>query len=72
MALAKDFDGPTVELAVIFKGAETGSAYKIKDPASGEEMWIPFSQTVERHGFLTGGEGTIIIAEWIAKQKGLI
>ena len=65
-------DGQTVELAVIFTGTETENAYKIVDPASDTEHWIPFSQTSKRDGKLTGGEGTIIITEWIAKKKGLL
>lgn len=40
-------EGPTVEFAVIFTGVETENAYKIIDPASDEELWIPFSQTIE-------------------------
>lgn len=63
-----------VEVAVIFKGVETDNAYMIIDPASGEEMWIPFSQTEERtgKGSPISGEGTIMISEWIANKKGLI
>lgn len=74
MSRLMDDDGrPTVELAVIFTGVETGAAYKIVDPATDEEHWIPFSQTLERHGKVsTAGEGTIVITEWIARQKGLI
>lgn len=69
-----DNDGrPTVELAVIFTGVETANAYKIIDPASDTEHWIPFSQTIERHGQIkAAGEGTIVITEWIARQKGLV
>lgn len=61
-----------IEVAVIFiDGAETDAAYKIIDPASKESMWIPFSQTQERHRDKTN-HGTIVITEWIARQKGLI
>ena len=63
---------PTVEVAVIFTGVETENAYQIVDPASDEVLWIPFSQTEERHGALKGGEGTIIISEWIAEKTGLL
>lgn len=65
-------DAPTFEMAVIFTGAETSAAYLIRDPATELEHWIPFSQTMERHGQLRGGDGTIIISEWIAKQKGFL
>lgn len=61
---------PTVEVAVIFTGVETDAAYQIIDPASKEKMWIPFSQTLERHQDRTN-HGTIVITEWIAKEKGL-
>ena len=61
-------DEPTVELSVRFTGNETELAYQIDD--AGTLHWIPFSQTVERH--IKGGEGTIIIYEWLAKKKGLI
>lgn len=64
-------DQPTVELAVIFMSGETDLAYQITDPASGEVMWLPFSQTVERHRDKTN-HGTIVIYEWIARKKGLI
>ncbi len=62
-------DQPTVELAVKFTGAETELAYQIID-GDGVFQWIPFSQTVERHN--KGGNGTIVIYEWIAKKKGMI
>lgn len=61
-------DRPTVELSVEFTGRETDAAYQISD--AGKLHWIPFSQTVERHN--KGGSGTIVIYEWIAKEKGLI
>lgn len=60
----------TAELSVEFTGVETELAYKIKDGNSFH--WIPFSATVERHGQLKGGSGTIVVHEWIAKAKGLI
>lgn len=64
------------ELACTFV-TETDSACLIIDPASGENIWIPFSQIDERTGkrdqygkFV--GEGTIVMSDWIAKQKGLL
>jgi hypothetical protein len=63
-------DQATVELAVEFTGVSTDLVYKIFD--GDKEHWIPFSQTLERHGKLSGGPGTIVITEWIAKEKGLI
>jgi hypothetical protein len=66
----------TYELACYFKH-ETDNACLIIDPASGEEIWIPFSQVEERHGKQDthgrfSGEGTIKMTDWIAKQKGLL
>lgn len=66
-----------VELAVIFKGVETDAAFLIIDPASGEEMWIPFSQTSGRAAKKNAagkleGEGTMTITEWMARKKGLV
>lgn len=67
-----DGEDKVTEFAVIFTGRETENAYLIIDPASEEEMWIPFSQTVKRDGKLKGGEGTITITDWIAKKKGML
>lgn len=64
-------DQSTVELAVQFTGIASELAYQIID-GSDAKHWIPFSATVERHGKLSGGPGTIVIHEWIAKAKGLI
>ena len=64
-------DQPTVELAVVFTDVETDKAYKVIDPASNEAIWIPFSQTIERHRD-KNNHGTIVITEWIARQKGLV
>lgn len=63
-------DQPTIELTVTFTDVETDLAYKVIDPISKEAIWIPFSQTIERHRDKTG-HGTIVITEWIARQKGL-
>jgi hypothetical protein len=70
--MTHDREDPLVELAVSFTGVETDLAYQILDDASGELMWIPFSQTEERHGKLKGGAGTILITEWLARRKGLV
>ena len=62
----------SVELAVTFLH-ETAAAICIYDHVSEEEVWIPLSQVDEIHGRRTdgGGEGTIVISDWIARQKGL-
>lgn len=66
----------TYELACRFLH-ETDNACCILDPASGEEIWIPFSQVEERHGQQDShgrftGEGTIKMTDWIARKKGLL
>lgn len=64
------------ELACLFKN-ETDAACLIVDPASGEEIWLPLSTVISRHGRQDHhgkfrGEGTIIMEDWIARQKGLL
>ena len=61
------------EMACIFKAA-TDSAVMIYDPATDEDMWIPLSQVDEMHGRKKDGtgEGTIVMSDWIARQKGLL
>jgi hypothetical protein len=40
---------------------------------SGERMWIPKSQVHDDSEiWKLGQEGTLVITEWIAEQKGLI
>lgn len=60
----------TVDLAVLFTGFESEKAYQVD--TGDKKLWIPFSVTVERHGLLKGGSGTIVIHEWFAKKEGLI
>lgn len=39
----------------------------------GEEVWIPLSQVDDdSEVYSKGDEGSLIITEWIAEQKGLI
>lgn len=39
----------------------------------GEEIWIPKSQiTDDSEVYETGTEGTLVVTEWIAEQKGLV
>ena len=63
---------PTFELACRFTGRETDNAIQIHDAASKEDIWIPISQVIESHFNKQTGYGTIIMTEWIARQKGLI
>ena len=63
------------EMACTFLN-ETDAACLINDPASEENVWIPLSQVEERHGHRDSsgrfvGEGTSVMSDWIAKQKGL-
>ena len=62
--------GATFELACIFLH-ETDNAIQIEDPATGEILWIPFSQVEEVHRGPTK-EGTIVMSRWIAEKKGLL
>ena len=49
----------------------TAKAMLVIDADSGEELWFPKSQ-ITATKFDKQGRGTIIVTEWIAKQKGLL
>ena len=49
---------------------ETDSAVLVIDADSGEEIWFPLSQVNSMH-FDKNENGTIIVSDWIATQKGL-
>ena len=53
---------------------ETEAAVRICDAATGEVFWIPLSQVDEMHGKQKDGtgEGSIVMSDWIARQKGLL
>lgn len=59
----------SVERAVLFKH-ETDNAVLVYDHESKEEIWFPLSQVEEMHHDKYG-EGTIVVSDWIARQKGL-
>ena len=61
------------ELACVFL-AETDAAVKICDVVTDEVFWIPLSQVDEMHGKQRDGtgEGSIVMSDWIARQKGLL
>lgn len=63
----------SVELAVRFI-TESGNAVKLYDFATETEHWIPLSQVEEMHKPVGAfpKDGTIIMTDWIAKQKGLV
>ena len=67
-------DEPTWKMACTFMPYETDKAIQIIDPATGERLWIPLSQSHEMRGRKLGErtDGTIVMSEWIAKQKGLL
>jgi hypothetical protein len=47
---------------------ETDNAVLID--VDGEDVWIPLSQVESMH-FDARGDGSIVISDWIAQQKGL-
>lgn len=49
---------------------ETDNAILLRTEA-GEEVWVPLSQIDEIHRD-RNGMATVVMSEWIAKQKGLI
>lgn len=62
----------TVTLEVKFLG-DSPKAVLIVDKETGEELWLPLSQIHEMHRPKGGiGEGSIVMSEWIARQKGLV
>jgi hypothetical protein len=65
--------GELYEMACVFTGRETDLAVQIEDPATETTHWIPLSQVEQMHGRVDGkrSEGTIIMALWIAREKGL-
>lgn len=60
----------TFEIACEFVH-ETDNAILIKDPMTEEEHWIPLSQVDEIHRDNKTKSGTLVMSDWIAKQKGL-
>ena len=57
------------EFACTFK-RETDSAVLVYDHATEEEIWLPLSQVDSMHKD-KNGNGTIVVSDWIAAQKGL-
>ena len=49
---------------------ETGAAILIE--VAGEDYWIPFSQVESVHRAGTKGVDSVVMSEWIAKQKDLL
>jgi hypothetical protein len=51
---------------------ETEKALLIHNAEWDDDMWFPHSQiTDDSEVYADGTEGTLIVTEWIAKQKGL-
>lgn len=48
---------------------ETEDAVLVHDLATEEDVWFPFSQVEEMH-FGREKMGSIVVTDWIAKQKG--
>ena len=60
-----------VEIKDVFATAETMLA--LLCIIDGEEHWIPKAQIdANSEVWKNGDEGTLIISEWIAEQKGLV
>lgn len=59
------------ELAVKFVH-ETSNAILVEDPVSDEKIWLPLSQVEEIHRHKGGDTGTVVMSDWIARQKGLL
>jgi len=52
---------------------ETEKAILVSIPDVDDDMWIPLSQIDDdSEVYQEGDEGTLIISEWIALQKGLL
>lgn len=50
---------------------ETDNAVLVCDHDSGELIWFPLSQVEEMHRDKRD-EGSIVVTDWIARQKGLL
>jgi hypothetical protein len=57
------------EFACTFR-RETDAAVLVFDHASGEEIWLPLSHVESMHKD-KNDNGSIVVSDWIAKQKGL-
>lgn len=49
---------------------ETDAAVLVHDFVSGEDIWFPLTQVDSIHRD-KNGNGTIVVSDWIAQQKGL-
>jgi len=64
-------DRNSVEFSDVKAIAETEVALLCE--VDGEEVWLPKSQVQdESEVWQKGDEGTLVVSEWIAKQKGLL
>jgi hypothetical protein len=50
---------------------ETDNAVLVHDHASEEDVWIPLSQVESMHKD-RNDSGSIVVSDWIARQKGLL
>lgn len=57
------------ELSCKFK-RETDNAVLVYDYATEEDIWFPLSQVDSIHRD-KNGEGSIVVSDWIAREKGL-
>lgn len=49
---------------------ETDAAVLVTDEGTGEQILLPLSQVDEMHRD-RNGRGTIVVSDWIAREKGL-
>lgn len=49
---------------------ETDAAVQVHDYATAENIWFPLSQVEQMHRD-RNGHGTIVVTDWIAREKGL-
>lgn len=55
-----------------WKVGESDLAVCFRDEETGEETWFPLSQVESMHFHQQTRKGSIIVTDWIAKQKNLI
>lgn len=54
------------------KVRETDAAILVEEPVSGLDIWFPLTQVEEMHFHVKTGLGTMVVSDWIAKEKGLL
>lgn len=67
----KHNSGPDVTLTglTILRDSDKAILVQMED---GKELWLPLSQVKEIHRTKEKGADSVVISDWIAKQKGFI